>query len=115
MMDDDRRRALLGNELEGARQFHAQSPLGGQQLEERRMILEIRTRAIAPRVALATAAGNSQLVLDAPVQPLGERLGRLHREPVQIKRFRVLAGVLQLLELPRRLRSEERRVGKEWR
>src|SRR4051812_33262209 len=46
MVDDDRRRALLGDELKGARQLHAELGFGGKQLEDHPVILEIGTGAV---------------------------------------------------------------------
>ena len=102
MVDDDRRRALLGHELERGRQLHPKLALRRQQLEHRRVILEIGARAIAPRIALAASTGDAELAPQAAVQPLRQRLRRFHGEPVQIERLGVLARRLQLVESARR-------------
>ena len=52
MMHEDGGRALLGDELERGRQLHAQGFLGGQELEQLRVVLEVGAGAVAPRVAL---------------------------------------------------------------
>ena len=98
MVHDDCRGALLGNELVRGREFHAQRGLCRQQLEQLPVVLEIRTRAIAPRVALAPAARNAQLALDAPVHPLGHCFGRLDGKSVGVEGFAVLSFGLERLE-----------------
>ena len=106
-MDDDRRGALLGNELEGARQLHAELALGRQDLEQLRVILEVRAGAVAPRVALALTGRHAQLVANLAMHPLGDRFRRLDGEAVDVERFGVFVRRLQLLEplaSPRRRR-----------
>ena len=54
-----------GMQLERAREIHAERlARAGRMLEELRVILEIGTRAVAPRVALALARRNAELVAD---------------------------------------------------
>ena len=101
MVNDDRGRALFGDELEGGRQLHPELPLGGKDLEERHMVLEIRAGAVAPRVALAPPAGNAELSPHSPVQPLRQRFRGFHGEPVRVKRLGIFASALQLLEAAR--------------
>ena len=103
MVHDHRRRALLGDELERGRQLHSERLFRRQQLEELRVILEIRTRAVAPRVALAATAGDPELATDAAMQPFRHRFRALDRESVLIERLAVLAGRLLPLEPARRL------------
>ena len=87
-----------GIELEGARELHPELALGRQDLEELRVILEIGTRAIAPRVAFALTGRNTEIVTHLPMHPLGDRLRGLDREAVHVERLGVLAGVLQRCE-----------------
>src|SRR4051794_22427194 len=77
VMHDHGGGALLGNELERRRELHAERLLGGKELEQLRVILEIGARAIAPRVPLATSARDAELAADSAVQPLGHRLRAL--------------------------------------
>src|SRR6185503_3259291 len=69
VVNDDRCRRLLGHQLESFGELHAESFFRRQELEHGGMVVEIRTRAVAPRVTLA--AIDAQLALDAPVRPLG--------------------------------------------
>ena len=80
MMDDDRRRALLGNELERARQLHAELAFRRQDLEQLRVILEIGARAVAPRIALALSGGHAELVTNRAMHPFGDRFRGFDRE-----------------------------------
>src|SRR3954466_16117793 len=75
MVNDDRGCRLFGHELECFRQLHPEGFGCRQQLEDRRVVIEIGTSAVAPRVALA--AGNSELLLDLPVCPFRDGLSRL--------------------------------------
>ena len=67
------------------------------------MILEVRAGTVAPRVPFAAPPRHAELPAQTTMQPLGERLRRLHREPVQVECFGIFSGRLQLLELARRL------------
>src|SRR4051812_47601677 len=60
MMHDDRRRALLRDQLECARQLHPQLALRRENLEQLRVILEVGTCAVAPRVALPLAGRHAE-------------------------------------------------------
>src|SRR6478752_4403114 len=82
MMHDDRRRALLGDQLEGARQFHTELAFRRQNLEQLRVVLEVRAGPVTPRVAFALSRRHPELVTRATVHPLGDRLRRLDGEPV---------------------------------
>src|SRR6266567_9225367 len=94
MMHDDGRRALLRDELERAGQLHSELALGGQELEHLRVVIQIRTRAIAPRVALSAPCGHTQIVPQLAVCPFGDCFGGLHRETVSVVRLGVFAGLL---------------------
>src|SRR5215211_4279657 len=50
VMDDHGGGALLGDELVRRCEFHAERLLGGEELEELRVILQVGTRAVPPRV-----------------------------------------------------------------
>src|SRR5450756_2805505 len=100
MMDDDRRRRLLRKNLERFREIHAERFPRWEELEDGSVIVEISTRAVAPRVPLP--ARHSHLLLDAPMRPLRHRLGCFHRQAVRVERFGVLVLRLQLLESLRR-------------
>ena len=63
------------------------------------MIVEIRTRAVTPRVALAGV--DAELLPDASVRPLRHCLGRFDREPMRVERFGVFVLGLELLKLLR--------------
>src|SRR6185503_18241307 len=67
VVDDDRRRRLLGHQLESFGELHTKRFLGRQELEHGSVIVEIGTGAVAPRVALS--AIDAQLALDAPMRP----------------------------------------------
>src|SRR4029078_5268341 len=73
VVNDDRRRRLLGHQLESFGELHAKSFFRRQELEHGVLIVGIGTRAVAPRVTLS--AVDTQLALDAPVRPLGHGLG----------------------------------------
>ena len=79
--------------------------LGVQQVEQLGLVLELGAGRVAEGVARAAVAlpehgvergvvlwGEADLVADARVPVLGERLGQLHREPVQLEV--VAVGVL---------------------
>src|SRR4051812_34728563 len=72
MMDDDRRRALLGNQLVSARGRHAELALRGQNLEQLRVVLEVGGRAMAPGVALALTSRHAEVVAKLAMQPFGD-------------------------------------------
>src|SRR6476661_64920 len=103
VVHDHRGRALLGDELERRRQLHPERLFRRQQLEELRVILEIRARAVAPRVALPTTARNAELAPDAAMQPFSDRFRALDREPVLVERFAVLTSRLLPLKAACRL------------
>src|SRR5207302_8940847 len=98
--------ALLRNQLVRRRQLHAELALHRQDLEERAVILEVGAGAIAPRIPLAAARGNSELVTDATMAPLGDRFRRLDGETVGVVRFAVFPGCLESLESARRFVSD---------
>src|SRR4051812_6374262 len=72
MMHDDRRGALLRDELERARELHAELALRRQDLEELRVILEIGTGAVAPGIALALSRRDAKIMTKFPMHPLGD-------------------------------------------
>src|SRR5687768_247117 len=84
MVDDHGGGGLLGKKLESFRQLHAKR-FRGKQLEHDRVIVEIGTRAISPRVPLT--GGNSQLALDPPVCPFGDGFGCFDGEAMRVERF----------------------------
>ena len=94
MGHDDRARGLLGFELELLGQHHA-DPLDLEEVDELLLVLEVRTRGVAPRVPRAAVllaeesrerrsvfGGESPLLADTPVPQLGEGFGHLDREAV---------------------------------
>src|SRR6267378_3469552 len=87
---------LFGEELEGFSEVHSKCFLGGKKLEHSSVVVEIRTRTIAPGVALTRL--ETQLLLDLPMRPLRDCFGRFYREAVRVERFGVLVLPLQLLE-----------------
>src|SRR4030088_873121 len=100
-MDEDRRGALLGNELERRRELHAERLLGGEELEELSVILEVGTGAVAPRVALASPTRDAELAADAAMQPLGHGFGGFHGEAMRVEALAVFACGLERFEAPR--------------
>src|SRR5688572_9697358 len=74
MVHDHGGGALLGDQLERRRELHAERLFGGEKLEQLRVILEVGTRAVSPRVPLAASARDAELTADAAVHPLGHRL-----------------------------------------
>src|SRR5678815_3468390 len=80
VMHDQRARRRLGHELVRARERHADRGLGREELEELRLVGEIRARAVAERIALAALLLEAQLLADLPVLPLGEAFRRRHAE-----------------------------------
>src|SRR6266550_7541009 len=72
MMDDHCGGGLLREKLERFGEVHAKRFLGGEQLEHGRVVIEIGTRSVSPRVPLA--AWDTELLLDAAVRPLRHRL-----------------------------------------
>src|SRR6185503_16181935 len=98
MMHDDRRGALLGDQLKRARELHAELALGRQNLEQLGVILEVRTRTIAPRIPLALTRRHAQIVAELAMQPLGDCLSGFNAQAVHVKRFGVLVRALQRLE-----------------
>src|SRR3954469_20716070 len=73
VMDDHSRRRLLGHKLEGLGELHAKRFLRGQKLEHRCVVIKVRTRAIPPRIALATRC--TEFLLDASMRPLRHGFG----------------------------------------
>src|SRR5512132_3175597 len=71
MMNDHRGGRLLRQNLECLGKVHPEGFPGGKKPEDCGVIVEIRTRAISPGVALS--ARQSQLRLDSPMRPLGHR------------------------------------------
>src|ERR1700681_1874231 len=69
----DRGGRLFREELERLREVHAQCFLRWKELEYRGVIVEIRARAVAPRISLS--ARHAQLVLDPAMRPLRHRFG----------------------------------------
>src|SRR5688572_33406769 len=67
------------------------------------MVVEVRTGAVAPRVALSAAGGDPQLGADPAMEPLGNRLGGFDGDAVHEIRLRVFARRLQFLEPAARL------------
>src|SRR5438270_4341502 len=72
MMDDDGCRRLLGRQLKSFGEIHAECFLRWQKLEDGGVVVEIRTRAVSPRVPFAGV--DAQLFLDTAMRPLGDRL-----------------------------------------
>src|SRR3954469_19792616 len=103
VVHDDRRGTLLGHQLERARELHAERFLGGKDLEQRCVALEIRARTVAPRIALAAPARDAELTADPPVHPLGDRFGRLDRETMRVQPFAVFTRRLHGFEPARGL------------
>src|SRR5512140_946801 len=103
MMHHDRRRRLLGRELEGRGEIDAERLTRRKELEELRMPLEVRARGIAPRGSLALAPRYPELAPNHSVHPLRGRLRGLDTETVQVVRLRELALLLQLGEAAARL------------
>src|SRR5687768_8044619 len=103
MVHDHGGGALLGDELVRRRQLHPERVLGGKEPEQLRMILEVGTRAIAPRVSLAAPRGDAELAADAAMEPLGHGFRALHGETVLVERLAVLARRLLALESTSRL------------
>src|SRR5688572_28335491 len=76
--------ALLGHQLEGARELHPELLLGRKNPEERRVILEVGTRAVAPGVALAAVPRDAELAAYSPVHPLRDRFRGFDGEAVRV-------------------------------
>src|SRR5262245_31043794 len=117
--DDDRRGALLGDEVELLGERHA-DVLDVEELRHLGLVLEVGARRVAPRVARpavllteeagerrAVLVGEAPLLTDAAVPELGERLRHLDRQPVQEQVVLVLVRREQLLLALRGPRSEE--------
>src|SRR6185436_5868284 len=102
VMHDDGGRALLGNKLECAGQLHAELAFCRENPEQLRVILEVWTRTVAPRVAFALAGRNAEIMTQLAMHPFGNGFGGFHRESVQVERFGVLVRVLKRLETLRR-------------
>src|SRR5438270_5851 len=68
VMNDYSCSRLLGHKLERLRELHAKSFLRWQKLEHRCVVVKVRTRAVSPRIPLATRC--TELALDATVRPL---------------------------------------------
>ena len=103
MMHQDGGRALFGNELICRRELHAERFLGREQREELRVVFQVGTRPVAPRVALPAPARDAELAPDPAMQPLGDRLRGLDGEPVRIEALAVFTRGLKRLEAPRGL------------
>src|SRR6187431_1744496 len=85
VMHDHGGGALLRDQLERRGELHAERLLGGEQLEQLRVVLEVRARAVAPRVPLAASARYAELAADPAVQPLGYRLRALDGDAVLVE------------------------------
>ena len=116
-MDDDRVGRLLGVELQLLAQLDA-DPRRVEQLHERSPVLEVRARRVAERVSrtavrlvadggvhVAVGRAEAQLVAHAAVPQLGQRLGQLHGEAVELQVVAVRVRLEQLLRLSRDLRA----------
>src|SRR5271166_694445 len=110
MMRHDGRRALLRIEQEAGRQVHTDSLVGMQQREQLGLVLEVRTRRIAERIARPAiflvkeianmwrvVSGKTKFLTHALVIELGKCFGGLYAQAVQVEVFRVLASFEQLL------------------
>src|SRR6202042_440705 len=64
------------------------------------MLLEIRARSVAPRVALSAIGVEPELAANVAVRPFRERFGCLNREAVEKIRLAVVPCSLQLLDAP---------------
>src|SRR6266542_131840 len=108
MMDDDRRGGLLRVKLVFLGQFDPDPPRI-QQLEDLGLLLQVRASGVPERVSrppvaqveerlhlLGVLVGDAQLLADALVPVLGERLGHLDGDAVQLQVLAVAVGVEQL-------------------
>ena len=98
MVDDDAVGALLGLQVEALGEPHSYVFLGLEQVEDLCLIFQIRARWVSKRVAgaaifLMEEIGNARRIFGSNtekfahlfVSQLCQRLGRFHREAVQIK------------------------------
>ena len=99
MVDHQRGRRLLGNDLEALGQAYADSALGVEQAERNLMLREIGASSITPRVTLSSLGIQSKFAANTSMAPLRQRLRRLNREPVKKVRFAELAARLQRFDL----------------
>src|SRR5262249_54066782 len=102
MMDDERRSALLWHELERAGECHSELALGGKNLEELSVGLEVGTRAVTPRVAFALPGRHAEFMPQLARQPLGNRFGGFDGEAVDVERLGVFVARLKRLKVLRR-------------
>src|SRR5215210_3490282 len=72
VMNDHGSCRLLGKQLEGLGEVHPQRLLGGKELEDGGVVVEIGTRAVSPRISLS--AWDAELLLDAAMRPFGNSL-----------------------------------------
>src|ERR1700694_4468137 len=96
MVDYDRRRRLLRQQLERFGEVHPKRFFRGKELEHRCVVVEIRTRSVAPRITLSTRYG--ELLLNSTMRPFGDGFRGFDGQPVRIEGFAVLVLCLKLLE-----------------
>ncbi len=112
MVDDDGVGALLGLQVELLGEAHADVLLGLEQAEDLRLVLEVGAGGIAEGVTRAAIflveeigdarrvfAGDAEQLARLLVDQLGQRLGGLHREAVQIEILCKVAGLEELCGL----------------
>ena len=91
-MEHDGGGGLLRDHLVGAGERDADVPLRVEELPELLLVGELRPGRVAGRVALALVGGHPELAAHPRVPEVGEGLGGLHREAVQVEG----AGVVPL-------------------
>src|SRR6476660_6591782 len=95
MVDDDRGRRLLRDELVRRGELDAELGRRREQPQHQLVLLEVGAGGVAPRVAAAAARFEPELGQDAAVDVLGEALGGLDREAVREVGLAVLARRLE--------------------
>src|SRR2546423_10881003 len=96
MVDNHSGRRLLRHQLKRFGELHAERFLCREKPEDRNVVIEVRTGAIAPGVPFPRF--ESKFVLNALMRPLSDCFCRFHRQSVGVERLGVLVLRLQLLE-----------------